>query len=109
MISRTAFNQLNHSLPILAAALVSLVLTYVLPIVLLFLGKRAAVFGLLALLLMTVAYLPMVRFYKLNILWAATLPFAALFYMGATVYSAIRYWIGSGGEWKGRVQDPAIS
>jgi len=109
MISRTAFNQLHHSVAILLAALLALVLTYVLPIVSLFSGKWAAVFGLLAWLLMTVAYLPMVRFYKLNILWAATLPFAALFYMGATLHSAICYWVGSGGKWKGRVQDPAIS
>jgi hypothetical protein len=33
------------------------------------------------------------------------LPLAALFYLGATVHSAVKYWNGSGGDWKGRVQD----
>ena len=109
MISRTAFNQLRHSFLILAGAIIGLVLTYILPIALLFLGKRAALCGAIAWLLMTVAYSPMIRLYKLNILWAATLPFVALFYMGATLHSAIQYWAGSGGKWKGRVQDPVTS
>ena len=29
----------------------------------------------------------------------------AVFYLVATVESAVRYWSGRGGEWKGRVQD----
>jgi len=40
-------------------------------------------------------------------LWALGLPLTALFYMGATLQSALKYWSGRGGEWKGRVQDPA--
>jgi hypothetical protein len=35
------------------------------------------------------------------------LPAIALFYMGATLDSAFRFWKGLGGEWKGRIQDPA--
>ena len=54
---------------------------------------------------MALAYFPMVRFYGLHPGWALTLPFAAAFYAGATVHSALRYWRGRGGEWKGRVQD----
>lgn len=110
MISRTAFNQLRHSSVILAGASLGLVLTYLAPIVLLFSRNRFAVVpGLLACLLMSFAYLPMVRFYRLNGIWAATLPLTALFYMGATLHSAIRYWSGTGGRWKGRVQDPVMS
>jgi hypothetical protein len=33
------------------------------------------------------------------------LPAIAIFYLIATVESAIRYWTGRGGLWKGRVQD----
>ena len=54
---------------------------------------------------MLIAYAPMVRFYRLNPLWTLTLPAAALFYIGATIHSAIRYWSGTGGMWKGRAQD----
>jgi hypothetical protein len=56
---------------------------------------------------MATAYWPMVRFYRLNPLWALTLPVAALFYMGATVHSAVKFWLGRGGQWKGRAQDQA--
>jgi hypothetical protein len=47
----------------------------------------------------------MVRFYQLNPLWALTLPLSAVFYVAATVHSAVRSWLGRGGEWKGRAQD----
>jgi hypothetical protein len=52
-----------------------------------------------------VSYLPVVRFYRVGMACALTLPVAALFYLYATVYSALKYWTGKGGEWKGRVQD----
>ncbi|MBF3850692.1 glycosyl transferase, partial [Burkholderia pseudomallei] len=34
------------------------------------------------------------------------LPLVALFYVGATFASAVRYWRGKGGQWKARVQAP---
>ena len=106
MISRTAFNQLNHSFVILSLAFIGLALMYLVPPLLLFTRQWFAFqLGLSAWLLMTCCYLPMVRFYGLNPLWALTLPLAALFYMAATCHSAIKYWSGRGGEWKGRIQD----
>jgi len=108
MIARTAFNQLGHSAWLLIGALAGLTLTYLLPMVLLVSGSRAlVVLGAAAYLLMFIAYLPMVSFYGLNVLWALTLPFSAAFYMWATLYSAFKYWSGRGGEWKGRMQDLA--
>jgi hopene-associated glycosyltransferase HpnB len=107
MISRTAFNQLGHSSLLLVAALAGLVFTYLLPVVLLFMPHSSAILlGLASLAFMTVAYLPIVRFYRLNPLWALSLPLAALFYAGATAQSALNFWRGRGGEWKGRAQDP---
>jgi len=107
MISRTAFNQLGHSAPLLLFSLAGLTVTYLLPPLLLFaLHPLAIALGATAWLLMTAAFLPMVRFYGLNPLRALTLPLIAIFYMGATFHSAVRYWKGSGGVWKGRVQDP---
>ena len=106
MISRTAFNQLNHSFVILFLAFIGLALMYLVPPLLLFTRQWFAFqLGWSAWLLMTCCYLPMVRFYGLNPLWALTLPLAALFYMAATCHSAIKYWSGRGGEWKGRIQD----
>ncbi len=102
-VARTAFNQLRHSTWLLIGALAGLVLTYLLPVGLLFSGWW--VLGVAAYLMMFVAYLPMVRFYGFSVPWALTLPFAAAFYMWATLQSAVKYWSGRGGEWKGRAQD----
>lgn len=102
MISRSAFNQLNHSTLLLIGSVLGLLATYVLPLVLSLSGSYIA---MAAWLLMMLAYIPMLRFYKLSPLWALTLPFTACFYLAATVHSAIAYWRGQGGQWKGRAQD----
>jgi hopene-associated glycosyltransferase HpnB len=106
MISRTAFNQLNHSAMLLSMSLLGLAITYLLPLLLLFTHSwPARVLGGMAWLAMMLSYLPMVRFYTLNPLWTMALPLIALYYMGATLYSAFQFWTGRGGEWKGRAQD----
>lgn len=108
MISRTAFNQLNHSALLLAGTLLGLAITYVLPVFCIFSGKfDCAMLGMAAWFLMAFAYFPMVRFYRLNALWALSLPAVAVFYGAATAHSAIKFWRGRGGEWKGRAQDGA--
>jgi hopene-associated glycosyltransferase HpnB len=106
MISRSAFAQLGHSYFALIGTLLGLFLTYLLPPVLLFLGDPlAACMGAAALLLMSVAYLPMVRFYDLPSPWCLCLPLIVLFYVGAVLHSAAQYTRGRGGRWKGRAQD----
>jgi len=108
MITRTAFNQLQHSLWLLLGTLLGLVVTYLLPLGLLVSGDRMlAAIGAVSWMLMSAAYLPMVRFYRLRAPWALTLPFSACFYMLATLHSALKYWSGRGGEWRGRTQDTA--
>jgi hopene-associated glycosyltransferase HpnB len=106
MISRTAFNQLRHSGLLLIGAVIGLCFTYLLPPVMILTGRPVVMLlGASAWLLMAVAYLPMVRFYRRSAAWSFTLPVIALFYIGATIHSALQYWRGRGGEWKGRVQD----
>jgi hopene-associated glycosyltransferase HpnB len=105
MISRNAFYQLRHSIWLLMGTLLGLGITYLAPPVLVFFGGWGSVLGGIAWLGMSLSFLPMVRFYRLSPLWALTLPAVALFYAGATVHSAVQYWRGRGGEWKGRAQD----
>lgn len=106
MISRTAFNQLHHSTLLLLGAVVGMAVTYLLPPALLLSRHLAPIaLGALAWAFMCAAYLPLVRFYRLNPLWTPTLPLAALFYTGATLHSAVKFWLGRGGQWKGRAQD----
>lgn len=108
MIARTAFNQLHHSGLLLLGTVIGMFLLYVLPLALIFGGSAwLTSIGAIAYLLMAAAYLPMILFYRLSPLWALTLPFAGVFYTVATIHSALKYWSGHGGEWKGRAQDVA--
>lgn len=106
MISRTAFNQLRHSWVLLLACIVGMALTFVAPMALVWTRDRTAAWiATIACFTMFLSYVPVLRLYRVNLLSAVTLPFAAVFYMYATVHSAVNYWRGKGGEWKGRVQD----
>ncbi|HEV8492030.1 MAG TPA: glycosyltransferase, partial [Candidatus Angelobacter sp.] len=117
MISRSAFSQLRHSALLLLASIMGMAATYLLPLALVLgvLGYHvtpaALVAGMAAAawLLMIVSYMPVLRLYRLSPLWALALPVAAIFYMGATFHSAVNYWSGRGGQWKGRIQDPVKS
>ena len=106
MISRTAFTQLKHSSLLLLCTIAGMVITYLAPPLLLLTRSWPAIFmGAAAWAAMTITYSIIVRYYRLNPAWALTLPVAALFYLGATMHSAVKYWNGSGGDWKGRAQD----
>ena len=100
MISRSAYNQLRYSVWLLIGTVAGLLLTYAAPVALTITGSW---WGAAAWALMTVMFLPMVRFYRVSPLWAPLLPLIALFYLGATIHSAIQHWRGQGGLWKGRV------
>jgi len=105
MIARTAFTQLGYSPMLLIGTIIAMAIMYLAPPLLLLTGDPiAAGCGAAAWLLMSMSYVPTLRFYDRSIAWAPLLPRVALFYMVATVDSALRYWTGRGGEWKGRVQ-----
>jgi hopene-associated glycosyltransferase HpnB len=107
MIARTAFSQLRYSFVLLAVTLMGLLVTFWLAWILFFTGDDPTwIMASTAVSLMTTTFLLTVRFFGLSPLWAFTLPFAALFYGYATCVSAVRYWLGRGGQWKGRSQAP---
>lgn len=105
LIARTAFTQLGYSTFLLLGTLFGMLLTYAAPVALAFSTQSTLCrLGLAAWTLMTITYLPTIRFYGLSPLWAPALPLAAVFYSYATWISAVRYWLGKGGQWKGRAQ-----
>lgn len=108
MVARSAFRQLDHSPVLLMGTILGLLVTYVLPMALALGGhdvpENARLVAGVAWVIMTCCYLPTIRFYNLNPLWAVGLPLTACFYLCATVDSALRYWRGKG-EWKGRPSD----
>jgi hopene-associated glycosyltransferase HpnB len=110
LIARTAFTQLRYSSLLLAGTLLGMFVTYLLPVIFTFSAQPVVWrLGLAAWALMAITYLPTVRFYRMSPLWAAALPVAAAFYTYATWVSAVRYWLGRGGQWKGRAQAPVKS
>ena len=107
LIARTAFTQLHYSFLLLIVTLIGLFATYLLPWIAFFiLDDPGWLLASTAISIMTATYGATVRFYGLPWLWALTLPFAAVFYGYATFLSALRYWLGRGGQWKGRAQAP---
>jgi hopene-associated glycosyltransferase HpnB len=103
MISRTAFTQLRYSPALLAVTLVALTLVWLVPTAAILFGHGwqfadgLAAFGLAA-----ISYLPTLARYRRSFLWAFALPLIALFYMAATLGSALNYWRGHGARWKSR-------
>ncbi len=110
MIARCAFAQLGYSAVALAAIVALMIVIYVMPPLLLLSGSLwGALLGGAAWLAMSGAYLPTLRFYRCPVALAPLLPAIALFYTAATVGSAVQFWRGRGGQWKGRYQAPASS
>ena len=107
MISRTAFTQLRYSALSLAFTIAGLILVWIVPPWELAFGNgwtRAC--GLAACVLAAVSYLPTLVRYNRALLWALALPLIAIFYMAATLASAIDYWRGKGANWKDRAYQP---
>jgi hopene-associated glycosyltransferase HpnB len=108
MIARTAYTQLNYSPFLLLGTVLGMSLVYLAAPVILLLGfylesRNLMIMSSLTWFLMAIAYLPTLRLYKLSPLWSLSLPIIALFYNLMTIDSALRYWRGKGGGWKGRV------
>lgn len=104
MIARSAYTQLRCSPLLLAGTVAAMTIAFLLPPLFVLAGGPARCPALLAWAAMSLAFAPMLRFYRLPMAWAPGLPLVALFYLAATIDSARRHMEGRGGEWKGRVQ-----
>jgi hypothetical protein len=74
------------------------------PLAALFASGAAAIAGLVAWIMMALAFQPLLRFYGRATIWGLALPLIAAAYLAFTLRSAYLYWRGRGGLWKGRVQ-----
>jgi hopene-associated glycosyltransferase HpnB len=103
MIARTAYEQLGRSPLLLLGCIVAMGLIYFAPPLLAFFAHGLPrLLGLLCWLMMASAFQPTLRRYRLSPLWGLALPCIALFYLCATVASALRHYGGRGGGWKDR-------
>ena len=112
MVSRTAFEQLNHSLLQVLLSLLGLFILYVLPYFGLvhswqnFGTNKFSLYlfaiNIASISMMLFVFLPTVKFYKISKIFTFTLPFSALIYGCMTLSSAINYYFFDGNNWKGR-------
>ena len=115
MVARSAYVQLRYNPLLLAGTLLGLLVLYVAPpagaiagLVGLAAGDGASASGLTAFAglagwaLMTISYLPMLRYYGLSPLRAPALPLIAALYAAMTADSARRHYCGRAVSWRGR-------
>jgi hopene-associated glycosyltransferase HpnB len=108
MVARTAYVQLRFSPVLLAATTLGMALTFLVPPFAALRGHGlACLLGLAAWAGMAASYLPTLRRFGRSPARAPILPAVALFYMAATIGSAIDHYRGRGVRWKQRAYQGA--
>jgi hopene-associated glycosyltransferase HpnB len=107
MVARSAFAELRYSPLRLALAVAGMSLLYLTPpIFALFAHGVAQLAGALAWAMMAWTLTPTLRLYGRPLAGGLALPGIAAAYVLFTLQSAVQYWRGRGGYWKGRFQAP---
>jgi hopene-associated glycosyltransferase HpnB len=107
MVSRSAFAELRYSPLRLAGAIGGMALVYVAPLLFAIFARGVAqAFGAVTWVMMAIALAPMLRLYGRFLIGGFALPAIAAAYVAFTFDSALQYWRGRGGYWKGRFQAP---
>ncbi len=105
MVSRSAYDQLRYSPLLLAGTIAGMALIYLVPpFFTLFGSGLSRALGAAAWAVMSLAFQPILRFYRVSALWGLALPVIACAYMVFTIDSAYQHLRGKGGLWKGRIQ-----
>ena len=103
MVARTAFTQLQYSLPLLLLCSGLLVITFLVPLAgTLSDNSNVRLLSAISLIAMCITYLPTIRHYRCSPFWVFSLPFASSLFLAMTWTSAIRYWRGERTRWKNR-------
>ena len=104
MVSRTAYEQLNHSIFLLIVSIFGMITIYILPFINLLVQNSSYLITLnfFSILLMTISFIPTAKFYNLSFPFYFSLPFSSLIYMLMTINSASNYYFKDGNIWKGR-------
>ncbi len=106
MVARSAFTQLRCSWLLLAGVVVGMSILFLAPLagICALSGQTAfpvaPIISSAAILLMAGTYVPMIRFFRLGMVRAFTLPFAGALYLAMTVSSALNHITGRH-EWRG--------
>jgi hopene-associated glycosyltransferase HpnB len=103
MITRTAFVQLRYSVGLLLLTTLAMILVWLVPPIAALFGHGAARwYGATAWVMLACSYIPTLHRFGRFWVWAPALPIVALFYLAATIASAVNHCTGHGVAWKGR-------
>jgi hopene-associated glycosyltransferase HpnB len=107
MVSRSAFAELRYSPLRLAGAIGGMALVYIAPpLFAIFARGPVQAAGAVTWAMMALALAPMLLLYGRPLIGGFALPAIAAAYVAFTFDSALQYWRGRGGYWKGRFQAP---
>lgn len=103
MVTRSAYVQLGNSPWLLILCIAGMILVWIVPCLATIFGHGGArILGAVTWAAMAWSYLPTLRRFRISPFWAIGLPLIALFYLAATIGSAVNYYLGRGVAWKGR-------
>jgi hopene-associated glycosyltransferase HpnB len=101
MVTRTAYTQLLYSPLLLLLCTFLMIVAFAVPVSALF-QEQVFIFGLAILILQSISYMPTLRYYSMNPVYALVLPLIGVLYLVMTWSSAYRYYFAKGANWKGR-------
>jgi len=106
MVSRTAYEQLGFSPFYLILSIFSMCIIYIYPILGFFFFEKNQIslflLNTLTLLMITISFRPIIKFYNLPTLYYFSLPLSSLIYIMMTITSAFNFHFKKGNTWKGR-------
>ncbi|MDI2112938.1 glycosyltransferase [Commensalibacter nepenthis] len=110
MITRTAYVQLRYSILLLLLTILLMSLMWFVPFIQIVTARGVTQQIAIASYCISIgSFIPTLSRFRLSFLWIFALPLIALFYLLATIGSAINYYRGKGMTWKGRAYTaPAI-
>ncbi len=104
MVARTAFTQLGYSSPMLALCTLVMTVAFIVPVAgLLSQLQLPTWLSALAMGLMSLGYIPTLKYYGLSPVRGLTLPLSGVLFLAMTWTSALRCWAGRRSVWHGRV------
>ncbi|BBM85206.1 glycosyltransferase [Candidatus Uabimicrobium amorphum] len=107
MVARSAFTELKYSYMRLLMCTFGLVVLFMIPVYTMMTGiftshNPFVLLGSSAYITMMITYLPAIRFYNVNLVYALLFPFIGVLYMLMTLDSARKYTFGVRATWKDR-------
>ena len=103
MVARTAFTQLRYSISLLILCTVLMILSFLIPVILLFTPLFwTKIISVVSLMIMFISYLPTLKYYSVEYYWCLFLPVTGFLYLLMTWSSAYHHYFKHGAHWKNR-------